>query len=430
MPKRCEPTVGALRGDILLALSPMPRSLRQGFSLLGLALLAGCTTAPATRVSLAGLPPEQAQRAAHNLPVFNAAWDLVNRKHFDPKYQGVDWQEAGAKYGAEAAAAPDEKVFYDRLNAMVGLLRDSHTHALTPAQAEERRTQRRPRTGFDLTRIDGHWVVSDVLPGSPAAEAGVKRGWMVVSRNGGRLGPRIDFRPREGEEAAWEFFDENNQRVTLPLRARQLSIAARENRRELEGGFVYLRFDEFGRTARRWLSRELKAHRDAPGVILDLRRNPGGETLSLSITVGEFFDRSVDCGTFITRGGTRSEMNSWQLGSARYRGRVVVLVDAGTASAAEIFAAVLQDHGRATIVGRKTPGAVLASRFYRLPDGGELQLSREDYVAPMGRRIEGQGIKPDIVVPRTLDDVRRGIDPDLDVALRVLRAPEVAHAAR
>lgn len=398
--------------------------------ILALLIAAGCATAPATRVSLAGLPPEQAQRAAHNLPVFNAAWDLVNRKHYDPNYQGVDWQEAGAKYGAEAATAPDETAFYDRLNAMVGLLRDSHTHALTPTQAQERRTQRRARTGFNLTRIDGHWVVSDVLPGSPAADAGISPGWMVVSRNGRPLGSRVDFRPREGEMATWEFLDENSQRVKRDLPARLLTIAVPQNRRELEGGFVYLRFDEFGRVARRWLSAELKAHRDAPGVVLDLRRNPGGETLSLSITVGEFFDHSVSCGTFIRRGGSRSEMNSWQLGSARYRGRVVVLVDAGTGSAAEIFAAVLQDHGRATIVGRKTAGAVLASRFYRLPDGGELQLSREDYVAPNGRRIEGQGIMPDIVVPRTLDDVRRGIDPDLEVALRTLRAPEPAPAGQ
>ena len=71
MPKRCEPTGGVLRAGILF---------------LGVVLFAGCATAPATRVSLAGLPPEQAQRAAHYLPVFNAAWDLVNRKHYDPKY--------------------------------------------------------------------------------------------------------------------------------------------------------------------------------------------------------------------------------------------------------------------------------------------------------------------------------------------------------
>ena len=96
-----------------------------------------------------------------------------------------------------------------------------------------------------------------------------------------------------------------------------------------------------------------------------------------------------------------------------------------TVKAAEIFAAVLQDHGRATVVGRQSAGAVLASWFYGLPGGGELQLSREDYVAPKGRRIEGVGVAPDIVVERTLEDMRLGRDRDLELALDVLRGERV-----
>ncbi len=98
-----------------------------------------------------------------------------------------------------------------------------------------------------------------------------------------------------------------------------------------------------------------------------------------------------------------------------------MLVDGATGSAAEIFAAVLQDHGRATLIGRRTAGAVLASWFYTLPDRGQLQLSREDYMAPKGRRIEGAGIEPDIVVSRTLADLRAGRDRDLEEAVGVLQ---------
>ena len=154
--------------------------------------------------------------------------------------------------------------------------------------------------------------------------------------------------------------------------------------------------------------------------MIDLRRNPGGGTISLGITIGEFFDRSVDCGTFVTRGGHRGGKSSWQIGSARYGGRVVVLVDGATGSAAEIFAAVLQEHGRAPIVGRKTAGAVLASWYHSLPDGGELQLSREDYVTPKGRRLENDGVEPEVKVARTVADVRAGRDVDLAAALAVL----------
>jgi carboxyl-terminal processing protease len=386
-----------------------------------LGLLAGCATLPQTRVSLAELPVQQTARAERNLAVFHAVWDLVNRKHFDPQYQGVDWEEAAAVHGPQAAMAPDETTLYATLNAMLEPLRDSHTIALTPAQAEERRSRLRVRTGFNMLQIDGKWVVTEVVEGTPAHEAGVKAGWIVLARNGVPLGERIDFRPLEGEEAEWEFIDEEDRRVVLSPRARRLSTAARQMATELEGGFVYLRFDEFSGTDRRWLRRQLKEHRDAPGVIIDLRRNPGGDTFSLGSAVGEFFPRAVDCGTFVTRGGLSRIKSSWQMGSARYEGPVAILIDSVSASAAEIFTAVLQDHGRATAIGRRTAGAVLASWFYRLPDGGELQLSRLDYVAPKGRRIEGSGIEPDITVPRTLEDVRTGRDPDLEMALRVLK---------
>lgn len=385
------------------------------------ALLAGCATVPKFRVPLADLPPEKAVRAERNLAVFNAAWDLVNRKHYDAKYHGVDWEAAAATHARRAAEAPDGRALYSVINDMLGLLRDSHTLALTPEQAQERRTRQRARTGFNMVRLESKWIVSEVIEGTPARDAGVKPGWIVLARNGEPLGERIDFRFKEGEEVQWEFLDEQDRRVVLSPRARTLSTAARQVAQPLPDGFVYLRFDEFARVDRRWLSRMLKEHHDVPGVVIDLRRNPGGDTFSLGTSVGEFFDRSVPVGTFVTRGGTKVEQGSWQLGSARYDGKVVVLIDGATGSAAEIFAAVLQDHGRATLVGRRTAGAVLASWFYGLPDGGELQLSRLDYITPGGRRIEGTGVEPDIVVPRTLQDLRSGRDRDLEEALKVLR---------
>ena len=393
----------------------------RGIALAVVALaLSGCTTMPAPRVSLAAVPVEQRARAEGNVRVFDRVWGLVADWHYDPKLQGVDWPAAGLKYGAEAAAAADDQALYASLGAMVGLLKDSHTHALSPTQTKERRTQTRARTGFYMTRVEGRWIVSELVAGSPAELAGVKTGWVVVARNGTAFGERSEARPKEGEVAQWEFLDDRDQPVALAIAAQSLSTKPRQEVRVLAGGVVYLRFDAFDMADRRWLSDQLKTNRAAPGVVIDLRRNPGGGTISLGITIGEFFDRAVDCGTFITRGGYRGGKSSWQIGSARYGGSVVVLVDGATGSAAEIFAAVLQEHGRAAIVGRKTAGAVLASWYHGLPDGGELQLSRQDYVTPQGRRLEKEGVEPDVKVVRTVADVRAGRDVDLEAALRVL----------
>ncbi len=385
--------------------------------------LSGCATTPAPRISLEQVPVSQRPQAEKNVEVFNRVWTMVADLHYDPKLQGVDWLMAGAKYGAAAAMAPDERSLYRSLNEMVGLLKDSHTHVLSPPQAKDRHRQMRARTGFYMTRFDGRWAVSELTPGSPAELAGVKVGWIAVARNGEKLGDRMDFRPQEGEVAQWEFLDGHDQPVTLALTARSLSTKPVQEVRALPGGYFYLRFDAFDITDRRWLSRQLKEHHDAPGVVIDLRRNPGGGTISMGITVGEFFDHKVECGTFITRGGYRSSQGSWQLLSARYLGKVVILVDGNTASAGEIFSAVMQEHGRATIVGRKTAGAVLASLFHTLPGGGELQLSWFDYVTPKGRRLENNGVVPDVVVPTSLENLRARRDADLEEALKILNEP-------
>lgn len=389
-----------------------------------MAVLGGCVAPPlppAARVAMAGRPAAEREQAGRNLAVCERVWGLVAASHYDPKFHGVDWVGAAIEFAPRAVAARNEDELYRVLNAMLEPLHDSHTHALRPDQAHERRTQQRVRAGFRMMRVESRWIVSEVLPESPAGRAGVRAGWIVLSRKGEPLPERPDFRATVGEELRWEFLDGQDERVALSTRAERLSLAARQVEEPLAGDYVYLRFDEFDGKDRRWLSERLKAHARAPGVVIDLRWNGGGDTFSLGTAIGEFFDDAVDCGTFITRAGRRHVKSSWTWGSARFHGKVVVLVDAATASAAEIFAAVLQDHGRATVVGRKTAGAVLASWFYRLPDGGELQLSREDYLAPKGRRIEAHGVEPDVPVTRTLTDVRTGRDRDLAEALRVLR---------
>jgi carboxyl-terminal processing protease len=399
---------------------------RPGAWLLLLALLAaGCATTPAPRIPLDGIPAAQHARAEQNLRVYDKVWGLVADRHYDPKLGGVDWPAAGRKYGELAAAAPDVTALYAALNGMLGLLHDSHTRAIPPASAGERHDQTRVLTGIVATRIEGRWAVMEVMPGSPAEAAGVRPGWIARTRNGEPLGERFAFPLRAGEVVRWGFLDQDDRPVELALTARPVTTAPRQFATTLPDGVVLLRFDGFDATDRRWLSARLKEHRDAPGVIIDLRRNPGGDSFSLGTSIGEFFDRAVDVGRFLDRDGDSSPWRSFQLGSAHYRGRVAVLVGGGTASSAEIFSAVLQANGRATIVGRHTAGAVLGSRFHALPDGGELQLSMRDYVSPRGMRLEGNGVEPDVTVSAapTLADLRAGRDPELEAALAVLRAP-------
>ncbi|MFT3784317.1 MAG: S41 family peptidase [Nibricoccus sp.] len=390
---------------------------------MALLLLSGCATAPKEYREPVALKAQD--RAAVNLAVFDKAWTLTNENYFDPKFRGVDWNAMREKYRPEAEKAADDTALYSVLNHMCAEMKESHLHAASPRQSFERREEARAAVGMMLTEIEGKMVVRELVPGSPAEKAGVKPGWIVTMRNGSPFTKGESFVTRLGQPVTFEFFDEKDQRRTLVIDPALLTFTRLETRK-LDGGFVYLRFDEFSKKTLSWLSEQLKEHAEAPGVIVDLRGNPGGNALMLSVSEAEFFPQSfphgVANGTWISRSGNRRETSSFSWNSAHYRGRVVVLTSPGTASAAEIFSHVLQFHHRAIVVGERSAGAVISSRRYDLPDGGLIQIPVRDYVGLDGQRLEHRGVMPDHVVPRpTRAQLAAGEDPCLPIALDLLQ---------
>ncbi|MBC7369218.1 MAG: hypothetical protein H7343_20820 [Undibacterium sp.] len=385
--------------------------------------LAGCATIPTEYREPAPLAAET--RAALNLRIHDRVWELVRDKYFDEKFRGVDWPGLREKYRAEAAAAPDDTALYRVLGRLCAELKQSHLAALPPRTVHEKDTEHRAAVGLRWLNLDGKRIVTDVIPGGSAAEAGVQPGWLIQTRDGREIDEREVFVSRLGQPVGFSFLDLEERVVTLSLEPRLLDFE-RQVARDLPGGYRYLRFDRFSLASMRWLSAELKAHRVTPGVVIDLRQNPGGNVAANLMAVEEFFDRpkSVPMGRFVRRSGKERETHGFALFSAHYVGKVMVLIGPGSASASEIFAHVMQQEKRATVVGRRTAGAVIVSRFYDLPGGGQLQVPIQDYVGRDGLRLEGRGVTPDIVVPAPkIADWRAGRDVDLQAALGALGQP-------
>jgi C-terminal processing protease CtpA/Prc len=156
---------------------------------------------------------------------------------------------------------------------------------------------------------------------------------------------------------------------------------------------------------------------DAEALVLDLRGNPGGRVENMSHLLGMLLPNNTPVGTFIGRRAAdayatagRGEPSDprliaeWysrkyrvQTGRVRpFRGEVVVLIDRGSASAAEIVASALRENRRSPLVGTRTAGAVLMSTFHRLPHGFQLQFPISDYVSIRGDRLEGSPLRPDV----------------------------------
>ena len=384
-----------------------------------LVLLAGCATAPSEYRE----PPPlaAAERTAHNLRVFERTWELVNEKYFDARFRGVDWPAMRAKHRPEALAAADDTALYRALNRLCAELKESHLAAIAPRRAYELRTEHRASVGFRLQLLEDRRVVTDVVPRSPAAIVGVETGWLAVSRNGAPIQENSPYIPTLGQPVTYGFVDAQDQPHSLTMEPQLINFDQLVIR-ELPGGYLYLRFDEFSRKSLHWLSEQLKAHASAPGIVLDLRYNPGGNMLALNVALAEFFPKPVNAGRMVKRSGRERENQSLSWLSARYAGRIAILTDKSTGSAAEIFSHVLQQYKRATVIGQGTAGAVIVSRSYALPGGGRLQVPVSDYIGLDGHRLEGRGVTPDVASPvPTLAQLRAKIDPDIEVALQILQ---------
>jgi carboxyl-terminal processing protease len=272
----------------------------------------------------------------------------------------------------------------------------------------------------------GRARVESVFAGSPAERGGLQAADEIVAIDGKPLGNDANavlgaLRGKIGTTVRLSVVRAGTA-LTAPLALVRERIAPPLVESKLLGANVgYVRLARFGDDAAAQLVTALATlQRDgARALVLDLRGNGGGYGDEAKKVASAF----IASGTIFTtrdRGGSTSVERA--AGSAAFTGKLAVLVDGDTASAAEIVAGALQDDGLATLVGTKTFGKGVVQSVFPLPDGAALKITTASYYTPKGRNIEGTGIIPDIVVPEPAD-AKRGdpaADPQLARALQIV----------
>jgi len=163
-------------------------------------------------------------------------------------------------------------------------------------------------------------------------------------------------------------------------------------------------------------------------LVLDLRGNPGGAIITLEHMLGNVFDHDVKIADRVGRKEMKSETAKSRGGSA-FSGKLIVLVDSGSASCAELFPRVIQLEHRGTVVGDRTAGAVMEARGYSDSQGADTKIfysfsiTEADLTMKDGKSLEHVGVTPDEVVIPTAQDLSAGRDPALS------RAAELAGVA-
>ena len=340
---------------------------------------------------------------------------------------------------------------------MTGELKDSHTRVESPTRAEARRRNESVTLGLNLAWIGDSLVVLAVNNQADAWWAGIRPGMSVVSIEGKPARAAYDALLAESRNSSSERarhigaigrLNRGEPGTTVQITVKrtdgtELAATLKRTRvasppsattRTLPSGFGYIRFSNFVGQLTENIKKGFVDTRSAPGLIIDLRGNGGGSLGMTRDLLSELFRER----TVLSRQLTRT-MQPITVGfglfeiirmeydvPARpdaYTGPVVVLINEGSGSGSEYFAATLQSLRRATIVGTNSCGCLLGFLGYAsVPGGAEMAYSEIGFVTPDGKRIEGDGVKPDWIVTPTVADLQLYRDRPLEIAEQVLRA--------
>jgi carboxyl-terminal processing protease len=255
----------------------------------------------------------------------------------------------------------------------------------------------------------GVWLRSDesglvgiagVVPTSPAEFANLQEGDLIQSVDGETTQDKsLDTVAKllSGKPNTTAILSVNRSEEILTFSVKRAELRSNPVQlKKLKNEIVLISISEFTRgTARSMRSALAASGAERSGVILDLRGNPGGLLVEATDVAGAFLNGGTVV-EFFKPGKSPEIFNA--IGDGDSKTPLVVLIDRGTASAAEIVAAALQDRNRAVIVGERTFGKAAVQDLTELSNGAAIELTIGYYLTPSGKRLEGKGLDPDILV--------------------------------
>ncbi len=323
------------------------------------------------------------------------------------------WNAIGQDYVDRSSVQP-RRMTYGAISGMVDSLGETgHSGFLSPEMVQAERIVEKGRfagIGAEVQMKDKHVVIVAPMDGSPAQKAGIRPGDIIVQVDGrdvaglplqqvvgkimGPAGTRVVLTlkdPATGRERTADI-----TRADIPLQSVTWRMLP-------DSRIAHVRIAFFSRGTSQALEKAAAeiGRRGAKGLILDLRNNPGG-LLDMAVSVASLF---LESGTVLQEKNAKGEIRAVavEAGGRKSGLPMIVLINAGTASASEIVAGALQDAKRATLVGETTFGTGTVLKSVPLSDGSALMLAVMEWLTPKGRTIWHKGIAPDVTVALPAD---------------------------
>lgn len=324
-----------------------------------------------------------------------------------------------------------QKVLYGAIRGAIQSTGDPYTDFFEPKANEAFKTDLKGSfdgIGAEIGKRNDQIVVVAPLDGTPAKKAGIQAkdvilevnhestaGWSVeqtVSKIRGKKGTEVVLLvAREGKDAPFEV---KLVRDTIAVKSVKLEY------KDVNGQKIaVLTVSKFGDDTKPLFTQAVNdiLTSGAKGIILDLRNNPGGY-LQTSVDLGSAWIKAGDI--VVTEAKSTGEKEEYKsTGNARLSNglKTVVLINGGSASASEILAGALHDHGLAKLVGEKSFGKGSVQELVELKDGSAVKVTIAKWITPSGKNLNKDGLVPDVESKLTEEDVNAGKDPQMDKAL-------------
>lgn len=338
---------------------------------------------------------------------FWTVWDLVSQTYLDK------------------SKVDSQKMMYGAISGMVSALGDPYTTYLPPTENKQSKDELGGNfegVGMELGFKDNRLVVIAPLDDTPAQRAGILAGDLILKIDGketdGLSLPEavLKIRGQKGTKVTLELYRQGADKpFTTELTRERIHVTSVTYTKK-DGNIGYIKVSRFGdETNKEWDDAITKAIRDnVPAVVIDVRNNPGGYLQSAIYLASEFIDGSI----------VKQEKSdgSKQTFSSVRRGKlltkpVVVLINKGSASASEILAGALVANNRAKTFGETSFGKGTIQEVQDLDKGAGIHITRARWLMPNDYWVHEKGLKPDVEVPMTAEDIKAQKDPQLDKAL-------------
>ncbi len=368
---------------------------------------------------------------------------ILEDKAFVPNVDFSKWESYVSKDKSEIAKAKTDDQFAAAVQSAVSKFGVSHIYLMTPNESRSRIDHSIVGIGISFFQEPDGILITRIFKGSAAYAAHLSPGDLIESVNGDKTDILEHLRGKKNSKVNVEVKHDDGKVQKYVLTREPFDITIPATLQEVNKTTDILTVPTFDITYDAQKIQDLldQAH-DVPNLIVDLRSNPGGALLNML----QFLSLTLKPDTAIGEIITPREIKAYQKdhpgkvdvvkvaqgipaagrlivagipGHPNYQGHIAVLINQGSGSAAEIAAEALKETRNAVIIGQKSAGAVLVSEIYQIADGFMLECPKYDYVSVDGRRLEGKGVKPDIlattpIVPSLTKD------PGIKAALQAL----------